>query len=81
VCRETTRHVRIASELSDIKVKLFIDFEMTTYLIACDIAAYDRHVEWCKEKALIKPNPDVAAVSAAKERMMTRINYKAPNLR
>lgn len=52
-----------------------------TYLIVFDIAAYDRHVEWCKEKALIKPNADPANVSAAKQRMQTRINYKAPNLR
>lgn len=44
-------------------------------------AAYDRHVEWCKEKSLIKPSADMASVSAAKERMKTRINYKAPNLR
>lgn len=51
------------------------------YLIVFDIAAYDRHVEWCKEKALIKPNADPASVSAAKQRMQTRINYKAPNLR
>lgn len=43
--------------------------------------AYDRHVEWCKEKALIKASPDIASVSAAKERMKIRINYKAPNLK
>ena len=45
------------------------------------IAAYDRHVEWCKEKSLIKPSPDMASVSAAKERMKIRVNYKAPNLK
>lgn len=44
-------------------------------------SAFDRHVEWCKEKALIKPNTVIATVSAAKERMQTRINYKAPSLR
>lgn len=43
--------------------------------------AYDRHVEWCKEKSLIKPNPDPRTVSIAKERLKTRINYKAPNLK
>ncbi|CRL08685.1 CLUMA_CG021347, isoform A [Clunio marinus] len=43
--------------------------------------AYDRHVEWCKEKSLIKPSPDTATVSAAKERMKTRITYKAPCLK
>ncbi|KAG5676945.1 hypothetical protein PVAND_006739 [Polypedilum vanderplanki] len=43
--------------------------------------AYDRHVEWCKEKSLIKPNPDPKAVSIAKERLKTRISYKAPNLK
>lgn len=81
VCREITSSVRIAKDLSDIKVKFFIEYFTTLFLIACDITAYDRHVEWCKEKTLIKPSPDVAAVSAAKERMKTRINYKAPNLR
>ena len=50
-------------------------------LIYFDIVAFERHVEWCKEKTLIRLNPDVATVSAAKERMKTRINYKAPNLR
>ena len=43
--------------------------------------AFDRHVEWCKERALIKPSPDLPTVSAAKNRMMARINYKAPNLK
>ncbi|KAL7050953.1 hypothetical protein ACKWTF_004276 [Chironomus riparius] len=43
--------------------------------------AYDRHVEWCKEKSLIKPNPDPRTVSIAKERLKTRIGYKAPNLK
>lgn len=49
---------------------------MTNYF-----TAYDRHVEWCKEKTLIRPSPDVATISAARERMKTRINYKAPNLK
>ena len=43
--------------------------------------AYDRHVEWCKEKSLIKPNPDPRTVSIAKERLKTRVGYKAPNLK
>lgn len=45
------------------------------------LSAFDRHVEWCKEKALIKDSPDIASVSAAKERLKTRIHYKAPNLK
>lgn len=45
------------------------------------VTAYDRHVEWCKEKSLIKPNPDPRTVSIAKERLKTRVGYKAPNLK
>ncbi|CAO1325581.1 unnamed protein product [Diamesa tonsa] len=43
--------------------------------------AFDRHVEWCKEKALIKGNPDCPVVSAAKERLNIRKNYRAPGLK
>lgn len=46
------------------------------------IKAYDRHVEWCKEKAILKahgaqPSKDVVG----KEKLNARINYRAPSLR
>uniref|UniRef100_A0A336KCQ2 CSON005554 protein n=1 Tax=Culicoides sonorensis TaxID=179676 RepID=A0A336KCQ2_CULSO len=42
--------------------------------------AYDRHVEWCKEKAYLKQmsSNNKETVSAAKERLQARIKYKAP---
>ncbi|XP_063708206.1 dual specificity protein kinase splB isoform X2 [Culicoides brevitarsis] len=45
--------------------------------------AYDRHVEWCKEKALLKQmsSNNKETVSAAKERLQARIKYKAPSLK
>ncbi|XP_053671413.1 homeobox protein 2 [Anopheles nili] len=44
--------------------------------------AYDRHVEWCREKALLnrKVNNN-QIISAAKERLQARIQYKAPQIR
>uniref|UniRef100_A0A182QM42 C2HC/C3H-type domain-containing protein n=1 Tax=Anopheles farauti TaxID=69004 RepID=A0A182QM42_9DIPT len=44
--------------------------------------AYDRHVEWCREKALLNRNVNNnQTVSAAKERLQARIQYKAPQIR
>lgn len=43
--------------------------------------AYDRHVEWCKERSKIT-NPTLSAQEhLAKERMQARTKYKAPLLR
>ncbi|XP_055920953.1 uncharacterized protein LOC129952414 isoform X2 [Eupeodes corollae] len=58
--------------------------EQCPYCERCfGIKAYDRHVEWCKEKALlasIKNNSSNSQV-AAKERLEARIKYKAPCLK
>ncbi|XP_058054988.1 serine/arginine repetitive matrix protein 2 [Anopheles bellator] len=44
--------------------------------------AYDRHVEWCREKALLSKNVNNnQSISAAKERLQARIQYRAPQLR
>ncbi|XP_055691475.1 uncharacterized protein LOC129794683 isoform X1 [Lutzomyia longipalpis] len=43
--------------------------------------AYDRHVEWCGEKAKLIDKSTSPTVNAAKERLNARINYKAPSLR
>ncbi|XP_052891710.1 uncharacterized protein LOC128299711 isoform X3 [Anopheles moucheti] len=44
--------------------------------------AYDRHVEWCREKALLNRNVNNnQTISAAKERLQARIQYKAPQIR
>ncbi|XP_058130736.1 probable serine/threonine-protein kinase DDB_G0282963 [Anopheles ziemanni] len=44
--------------------------------------AYDRHVEWCREKALLSKNAgNNHSISAAKERLQARIQYKAPQIR
>ncbi|XP_053690436.1 uncharacterized protein LOC128738957 isoform X2 [Sabethes cyaneus] len=44
--------------------------------------AYDRHVEWCREKALLSKNINNSqTISAAKERLNARIQYKAPQIR
>uniref|UniRef100_A0A182JU35 C2HC/C3H-type domain-containing protein n=1 Tax=Anopheles christyi TaxID=43041 RepID=A0A182JU35_9DIPT len=44
--------------------------------------AYDRHVEWCREKAILNRNiNNNQSISAAKERLQARIQYKAPQLR
>ncbi|XP_055628975.1 serine-rich adhesin for platelets isoform X3 [Toxorhynchites rutilus septentrionalis] len=44
--------------------------------------AYDRHVEWCREKALLSKNvQNSQMISAAKERLQARIQYKAPQIR
>ncbi|KFB41352.1 hypothetical protein ZHAS_00008963 [Anopheles sinensis] len=44
--------------------------------------AYDRHVEWCREKALLSKNAgNNQSISAAKERLQARIQYKAPQIR
>lgn len=45
------------------------------------VKAYDRHVEWCREKSLIGKNNSSASISAAKERLQARIKYKAPNMK
>ncbi|XP_058836285.1 formin-J isoform X2 [Topomyia yanbarensis] len=43
--------------------------------------AYDRHVEWCREKALLNKNiHNSQTISAAKERLNARIQYKAPQI-
>lgn len=56
--------------------------EQCPYCERCfGIKAYDRHVEWCKEKALLKTINNKETVSAAKERLQARIKYKAPNLK
>lgn len=51
---------------------------------SCDrhfgIKAFDRHVEWCKErKSRIQKSP--ASVLVAKERLEARIKYKVPPLK
>ncbi|XP_021704499.1 uncharacterized protein LOC5578976 isoform X2 [Aedes aegypti] len=44
--------------------------------------AYDRHVEWCREKALLTKNANNSqSISAAKERLQARIQYKAPQIK
>lgn len=45
------------------------------------IRAYDRHVEWCKEKSKITSPTLSAQQHLAKERMQARTKYKAPTLR
>jgi hypothetical protein len=47
------------------------------------LKAYDRHVEWCREKALLNKSnvKSDAAYSVAKERLQARIQYKAPTLK
>lgn len=45
------------------------------------IKAYDRHVEWCKEKSRLK-NPGITKqLSMAKERLEARTKYRAPNVK
>lgn len=45
------------------------------------LKAYDRHVEWCKEKAKLT-NPSLTkSQHIAKERLQARTQYKAPTLR
>lgn len=43
--------------------------------------AYDRHVEWCREKIRIAAPTLSAQQHLAKERMQARTAYKAPTLR
>lgn len=46
------------------------------------LKAYDRHVEWCKEKSRLTINAGMTAQQhLAKERLQARTKYKAPNLR
>ena len=46
------------------------------------IKAYDRHVEWCKEKSrFINNQNSTASLNAAKERLQARTKYKAPCLK
>lgn len=43
--------------------------------------AYDRHVEWCKEKSRLK-NPSASnELAMAKGRLEARTKYKAPNMK
>ncbi|XP_055598031.1 putative uncharacterized protein DDB_G0277255 isoform X6 [Uranotaenia lowii] len=43
--------------------------------------AYDRHVEWCREKALLSKNANnTQSISAAKERLQARLQYKVPQI-
>lgn len=45
------------------------------------VKAYDRHVDWCKEKTKLT-NPTLSAQQhLAKQRMQARTKYKAPSLR
>lgn len=43
--------------------------------------AYDRHVEWCKEKAIQQAIKNTGNQNAAKDRLHARTKYKAPCLR
>lgn len=45
------------------------------------IKAYDRHVEWCKEKSRLKNPGTTRQLSIAKERLEARTKYRAPNVR
>lgn len=45
------------------------------------IRAFDRHVEWCREKSKIHQPTLSAQQHLAKERMQIRTKYKAPSLR
>ena len=45
------------------------------------LKAYDRHVEWCKEKARIGHQIITPQTNVAKERLQARTKYKAPSLR
>lgn len=45
------------------------------------LKAYDRHVEWCKEKAIQQAIKNPASNNAAKDRLNARTNYRAPCLR
>lgn len=56
--------------------------EQCPYCERCfGMKAYDRHVDWCKEKALLKQMNNKETISAAKERLQARIKYKAPCLK
>jgi len=45
--------------------------------------AFDRHVEWCKEKAILNniKSTNSQETSKAKERLEARKQYKPPNLK
>lgn len=46
------------------------------------LRAFDRHVEWCKEKAVLKAHgAQQQKDNVGKERLQARINYRAPSLR
>jgi hypothetical protein len=45
------------------------------------IKAFDRHVEWCKEKSRLKNPNSSMELSMAKERLEARTKYRAPNLK
>lgn len=45
------------------------------------IKAYDRHVEWCKEKSRLNNTNMTADQHLAKERLQARTNYRAPSVR
>lgn len=45
------------------------------------IKAFDRHVEWCKEKSRLKNPSSSTQLNVAKGRLEARTKYKAPNLK
>lgn len=45
------------------------------------LRAYDRHVEWCREKARIAHPTMSAQQHLAQQRMQARTKYKAPSVR
>lgn len=46
------------------------------------VKAYDRHVEWCKEKSLINSIKNSnGSSSVAKDRLEARTKYRAPGLK
>lgn len=46
------------------------------------IKAYERHVDWCREKSRIQPQTGHgASFHAAKERLDARTRYRAPPLK
>lgn len=45
------------------------------------IKAYDRHVDWCKEKSRFTNPSPTAQQHIAKERLQARTTYKAPGLK
>ncbi|XP_017961817.2 uncharacterized protein LOC108654786 isoform X5 [Drosophila navojoa] len=78
---------RDRSRASDRSITRRIKDTATEHCPHCErnfnIKAFDRHVEWCKEKAIqanIKSN-NTAETNKAKERMEARKKYRPPNLK